>query len=58
MKKTYIIPETSTEQVHCECILAISGVASNNDIVYGGVDVDGVEDPDVKADIFDYSFFE
>jgi len=60
MKKTYIIPQVTVEQVLGEQMLAVSGVKSiSNDvnIGYGGVDEGGSLEADVKGDnAFDFSW--
>ena len=61
MKKTYIIPQVTVEQVLGEQMLAVSGVKSiSNDvnIGYGGVDTDGDLDADVKGNPFGESIFD
>ena len=56
MKKRYIIPETKVVLLHGETILSASGVTSNNGIGYGGVDVDGSLDADVKENNFEFEW--
>ena len=56
MKKKYIIPETKVVRLHGETILSASGVTSNNGIGYGGVDVDGSLDADVKENSFEFEW--
>ena len=56
MKKTYIIPRMSFCVLQHETLLADSGVSSNNDIDYGGVDTEGEKDPDVKENFFDFEW--
>lgn len=45
-------------QMDAEQMLAASGVTSNNGIGWGGVDIEGDEDPSVKEDSFDDDLFE
>lgn len=53
MKKIYISPEIIVLQLHCRQLLSTSGVTSKN-IGYGGVDEDGLLNPEAKrATIFD-----
>ena len=53
MKKIYIRPELTVLQLHCRQLLSTSGVTSKN-IGYGGVDEDGLLNPEAKrATIFD-----
>ena len=56
MKKKYIIPEMKVVRLHGETILSASGVTSNNGIGYGGVDVDGSLDADVKENNFEFEW--
>ena len=56
MKKRYIIPEMKVVRLHGETILSASGVTSNNGIGYGGVDVDGSLDADVKENNFEFEW--
>ncbi len=59
MKKTYIIPHVSISEVQQELPLAASdgsGVNSNNDITYGGVDEQGEMEPSVKESFFDFQW--
>ena len=56
MKKTYIIPKMRIHVVYHEQPLAASGVVSDKGIGYGGVDTEGTQDPDVKANNFDFEW--
>ena len=60
MKKRYIIPETKVVLLHGETILSASGVVGKigNDegIGFGGVDVDGSLDADVKENNFEFEW--
>ena len=56
MKKTYIIPKMCIHVVYHEQPLAASGVVSDKGIGYGGVDTEGTQDPDVKANNFDFEW--
>jgi hypothetical protein len=58
MKKIYINPGLRAMQMDAEQMLAASGVTSNNGIGWGGVDIEGDEDPSVKEDSFDDDLFE
>ncbi len=62
MKKRYIIPETNIEQLCAEAFLAVSGVVgkigNQNDIGFGGVDEEGVLNPEVKGNPFGESIFD
>lgn len=53
MRKTYIIPATTVEDVDFEQILAESGVRGFVDDTpssgFGGVDIDGSIDPEVRG---------
>ena len=52
MKKTYIIPNTSLEQVDVDQMIAGS-VKSGNGIGYGGIDDNGSLNPDAKESSWD-----
>lgn len=47
-----IIPCTTYQDLEAESILAVSGVASDLGIGYGGIDKSGSENPEVKEEIF------
>ncbi|MBR5393451.1 MAG: hypothetical protein IK144_00040 [Bacteroidaceae bacterium] len=51
MKKIYISPEIIVLQLHCRQLLSTSGVTSKN-IGYGGVDEDGLLNPEAKGTTF------
>jgi hypothetical protein len=55
MKKTYIIPNTSLEQVDVDQMIAgsIKSVNDNIDIGYGGIDNNGTLNPDAKESSWD-----
>ena len=55
-KKTYIRPTATEEAVLTEQFLADSGVSSDNGIGFGGVDVDGSLDADVKENNFEFEW--
>ena len=48
MKKNYIIPQICVVLMQHKSHLALSGVVGNNDIDFGGIDIDGSVIPDVK----------
>lgn len=56
MKKTYLTPEIYGLETEPEQPIAGSGVNSNKDIDYGGVDTEGEFNPSVKGDVFDYGW--
>jgi hypothetical protein len=60
MKKIYIIPEMNVVLLHGETILSASGVTGkigdNEGIGYGGVDVEGSLDADVKENSFEFEW--
>lgn len=49
MKKTYLVPVCNMVRMEEEEMVATSGMTSDNGIGYGGVDVDGNWDPEVKG---------
>ncbi len=58
MKKTYIIPTSQVMHTEQEQPMALSGVVASEGtgIGYGGIDTEGSQDPDVKADNFDFDW--
>ena len=49
MKKTYLQPSVAMDKMELQAILAISGVTSNKDIGYGGIDQDGSVAPESRS---------
>ena len=45
MKKKYLQPSVSMDNMALQVILAVSGVTSDKGIGYGGVDENGTKDP-------------
>lgn len=62
MKKIYIIPAMSVVRMHGESILAVSGVCGKigtaDDIGFGGIDENGVLDPEVKGSPYGETLFD
>ncbi|MBQ7443644.1 MAG: hypothetical protein IJS59_07255 [Bacteroidaceae bacterium] len=60
MRKTYIIPSMRVVQTENEDLLAnspvVGKIGDSSDIGYGGIDSEGSQDPDVKADNFDFEW--
>lgn len=58
MKRTYIQPTMCATEAEHELPLAASGVVGSNGIGYGGVDSEGMMDPDAKEDYFGETLFD
>ena len=62
MRKTYIKPVSHILRISGETVLAASGVngkiGNSVEIGYGGVDDDGILDPEVKGNPFGDSVFD
>ena len=52
MKKTYVTPMCDSTWMDAEEMVAVSGVESDTGIEYGGVDVDGNQDPETRTLLF------
>ena len=49
MKKKYLQPSVSMDNMALQVILAVSGVTSDKGIGYGGIDENGTKDPSSRS---------